>query len=79
MRRANVQFKSYAEVADDYSMEVFCIDSDVGEYLDDDGDPLETGWYWWSCPPGCLPMSDPIGPFDTYQEALDDAVEPLLY
>lgn len=22
-------------------------------------------WYWWSCFPGCLPDSDPIGPFAT--------------
>lgn len=30
-------------------------------------------WYWWSCLPGCLPNSDPIGPFDTEAEALADA------
>jgi hypothetical protein len=34
---------------------------------------LEPGWYWWSCFPGCLPDSDPIGPFDTETEALQDA------
>ena len=31
------------------------------------------GWYWWACFPGCLPDSDPIGPFDTEAEAIDDA------
>ena len=31
------------------------------------------GWYWWSCFPGCLPDSDPYGPFDTEQEAINDA------
>ena len=31
------------------------------------------GWYWWSCFPGCLPNSDPIGPFATKAEALADA------
>lgn len=31
------------------------------------------GWYWWSCFPGCLPDSDPIGPFDTEEDALADA------
>lgn len=31
------------------------------------------GWYWWACFPGCLPDSDPIGPFDTEGKALDDA------
>jgi len=33
------------------------------------------GWYWWSCFPGCLPDSDPMGPFATEEEALSDARE----
>ena len=33
----------------------------------------EAGWYWWTCFPGCLPDSDPFGPFDTEAEALADA------
>ncbi len=32
-----------------------------------------SGWYWWSCFPGCLPDSDPFGPFATEAEALADA------
>ena len=35
----------------------------------------EAGWYWWSCFPGCLPDSDPYGPFATEQEAIADAQE----
>jgi hypothetical protein len=31
------------------------------------------GWYWWPCFPGCLPDSDPMGPFGTEAEALADA------
>lgn len=31
------------------------------------------GWFWWSCFPGCLPDSEPFGPFKTEQEALEDA------
>lgn len=31
------------------------------------------GWFWWSCFPGCLPDSEPMGPFDTEAEALADA------
>lgn len=31
------------------------------------------GWYWWSCFPGCLPDSEPNGPFETDAEALADA------
>ena len=37
----------------------------------------EPGWYYWMCFPGCLPDSDPLGPFRTMQEALDDAREGL--
>lgn len=31
------------------------------------------GWYWQACFPGCLPDSDPMGPFDTEAKALADA------
>lgn len=31
------------------------------------------GFYWWPCFPGCLPDGSPIGPFDTEQQAIDDA------
>jgi len=34
-----------------------------------------SGWYWRSCFPGCLPDSDPVGPFETEAEALADARE----
>lgn len=30
-------------------------------------------WWWWSCFPGCMPDSDAFGPFETEQEALEDA------
>lgn len=36
----------------------------------------ELGWYYWYCFPGCLPDSDPMGPFDTEAEALADARMP---
>jgi hypothetical protein len=40
-------------------------------------DTFETGksWFWWSCLPGCLPDSEPFGPFATEAEALADARE----
>ena len=41
--------------------------------LDSEGDCLGTGWYYWYCFPGCMPDSDPIGPFATEREAIDDA------
>jgi hypothetical protein len=31
------------------------------------------GWFYWFCLPGCLPDSEPMGPFDTESEALADA------
>jgi hypothetical protein len=35
----------------------------------------ESGWYWWPCFPGCMPDGEPNGPFETEQEAIDDAQE----
>ena len=34
----------------------------------------QRGWFWWSCYPGCLPDSDPVGPFESSREAYEDAV-----
>jgi hypothetical protein len=66
--------------SDPYSLpdvEVFYVQTNVDgsqyDWLTEDGEPLEPGWYWWSCFPGCLPDSDPIGPFATEKEALADA------
>lgn len=33
----------------------------------------KTAWWYWYCFPGCLPDSDPVGPFSTEDEALADA------
>lgn len=42
--------------------------------MDDDSLPaLPTGWYWWTCFPGCLPDGEPIGPYPTEAAALADA------
>jgi hypothetical protein len=38
---------------------------------DDDEEELEAGYYYQYCFPGCLPESDPIGPFNTENEAFD--------
>lgn len=32
------------------------------------------GYYWWTCSPGCLPDSEAVGPFETREEAEEDAV-----
>jgi len=31
------------------------------------------GFYWWTCCPGCLPDSEALGPFETEEEANEDA------
>jgi hypothetical protein len=57
-------------------IEVFHMDkTDISEaqWLDGDNELREPGWYWWACFPGCMPDSDPVGPFDTEAEALADA------
>lgn len=48
--------------------EVFadCIDEDTS--LED-----LVGWYYQPCLPGCLPDGEPHGPFDSEEEALEDA------
>lgn len=33
------------------------------------------GWYYWYCFPGCLPDSDPVGPFETAEAAEQAAQE----
>jgi hypothetical protein len=37
----------------------------------DDNEPYGEGWYYWFSFPGCLPESDPSGPYKTRQEAID--------
>lgn len=32
------------------------------------------GFYWWTCLPGCFPDSDAFGPFETEEEARQDAL-----
>ena len=44
---------------------------DLGDRLDGTGTPYR--WFYWFCFPGCLPGLDPVGPFDTEDEALADA------
>jgi hypothetical protein len=33
-----------------------------------------TGWFWWTCQPGCLPDGPPTGPFATSYGAFRDAL-----
>lgn len=43
---------------------------DLEVFQDENGD-----WYWNSCFAGCVPDGDLFGPFETEQEALEDARE----
>jgi hypothetical protein len=56
-------------------VETYGMDHDrCGEPVD--GQDLNSaGWYWLACLPGCLPDSDPHGPFETEEEAIEDARE----
>lgn len=38
---------------------------------DNEGDISLAGWYYWYCFPGCMPDSEPYGPFDTEQDAVN--------
>jgi hypothetical protein len=68
-----------AREADSYSLpdaEVFYINKTERRiHAGYDNDPGEPGWYYWYCFPGCLPDSDPIGPFANEAEAIVDARE----
>jgi len=35
------------------------------------------GWTYWTCLPGCLPDSDPFGPYDTMVDAVQAALDSL--
>lgn len=56
--------KFYEGTCDEYgSFEVF-----------QDRTGTSTYWYWWPCSPGCMPdCEEPTGPFETEQDAIDDA------
>jgi len=51
------------------SFEIFYNDGEDGLQLD----MHPAGYYWWACFPGCMPDGDPMGPFETEDEAIDNA------
>jgi hypothetical protein len=52
--------------------EVFYHDGSA-DMVNEDGESLPAGWYWWACFPGCLPDGAPSGPFDSAEDAEADA------
>lgn len=60
------------------SFEVFYNDGKDPDFKIGDGSEAAqapAGWYWWACFPGCMPDGDPMGPFDTEQQAIDNTQE----
>jgi len=62
--------------------EVFHCRVESRDGIEDIGSPqynhafgVGSGFYYWFSFPGCLPDSDPFGPFETEQEAIDDCRE----
>lgn len=43
-----------------------------GEYDFGDGEECKAGFYFWYCFPGCLPESEPWGPYPTADAAIED-------
>jgi hypothetical protein len=64
---------------DDYALpdiEVFHIPDDYQPETEE-GEEFPLGWYYWYCFPGCLPDSEPMGPYHTYNQALRAAQEEI--
>ena len=56
------------------NVEVFFY-TDYGHHVENPEEALEPGYYYWHCFPGCLPDSEPWGPYETEQEAIESAQE----
>ena len=65
-------YRTETEIANDARLNAGSAYAD-NPWCDGDGEPLGAGWFYWYCFPGCLPDSDPIGPFGSEAEALADA------
>jgi len=51
-------------------VEVFRADAGELEWEGQE-EPNEAGFYYWYCFPGCMPDSEPFGPHDTEEEAVE--------
>ena len=56
------------------NVEVFFY-TDYNYHVESPEEALEPGYYYWHCFPGCLPDSEPWGPYETEQEAIESAQE----
>lgn len=69
--RANDNFRNLEVFSSTYAE----IEDENGDTELDLNDGDTTGWFYWFSLPGCLPDSEPFGPFDTEHEALESAYE----
>ena len=70
------EIENETELAHEYALEYHRIFADIKHvkwFRDSLAADIGDGWYWWSCFPGCLPDSDPLGPFASKQDAISDA------
>ena len=63
---------AYHKFLDEYTQQPYGM-CEVFYVAPNDKDQQEPGWYWWACFPGCMPDSDPFGPFESEDEACEDA------
>lgn len=66
------------------TIEIFYLNiNEVGDYFTDDLENEDlndyVGYYYWFCLPGCMPDSEPFGPFETEELALEDARSDLEF
>lgn len=77
-----MEYSDPTRSADPYALpdlEIFHCPNDYDlEPQSGEEEPYEPGWYYWYCFPGCMPDSDPFGPFDSYNSALADARDDVL-
>ena len=66
-RLENERFNLYRSTNELHNTEIFNVTE--GEMLDQDGKPLPRGWYYWYSVPGCLPDSEPFGPWENQEDA----------
>jgi hypothetical protein len=63
-----------------FDAEEYASDPDYQETVRDEA-AARAGWYYWNCQPGCLPDSEPMGPYhdrdEAWAHACDAAEMPL--
>jgi len=74
MKRFHQFYRDQSRAGEKWAMpdaEVFYLSA--SEACDVVGEDAGAGWYWHTCIPGCLPDSEPSGPFATESEAVENA------